>query len=170
MIWRKLQLIRAVLHCAASCCVGLCCPLLRCGPSYPWHPNPDRTALDHKLKLPARMVRPKLACSRNVWGVRPARTKDPIQFRSGTNRSGVESEPKRIAARRRQGPCSTPPQTMQNQRFARDILNASCRRSLSLPARPSLETSSTNPAERAFRFRHPQQIIMLVIRLGDLGT
>ena len=60
-IWRELQLIRAVLHCAASCCAELCCSQLRCGSSYPWHPNPVRPDLDLKLKLPMRMVRPKLA-------------------------------------------------------------------------------------------------------------
>ena len=159
-----------MLHCAASCCVELCCSRLRCGSSYPWHPNPVRTDLGLKLKLPTRMVRPKLAAVETCGAFNQLELK--IRFSSEVGRTDQGANPNRNETHRDddKAPARHLLKQCKNQRFARDILNTSCRRSLSLQARTSLETSSTDPAKRAFRPRHPQHILMLVIRLGDLDT
>ena len=144
-IWRELQLIRAVLHCAASCCAELCCSLLRCGSSYPWHPNPVRTDMDLKLKLPMRMVRPKLAAVETCGAVNQLELK--IRFSSEVGRTDRGSNPNRNESQRD-----------DDKAPARHLLKQ-CKTSV------SRETSSTHLAEGAFRCRrgprsrHPQQIL-----------
>ena len=143
-------MIRAVLQCAASCCVVLCCSLLRCGSRYPWHLKPVRTDLGLKLVLPTRMVRPRLAA---------------VEMRGAFNQLELKIRFKSEMGRTDRGRIRT--ETNRNKTTTRP---PSCRGSLSLQARPSLRTSSTNPVERALRSRHPQHILMMVTLLGDLDT
>ena len=127
----------AVLNCAVLC--------RRCGSNHPWHPNPVRTDLDLKLKLPTRIVRPKLAAVETCGAFNQLELK--IRFSSEVGRTDRGANPNRNEAHRH-----------DDKAPARHLLKQ-CKTSV------SRETSSTHPAEGAFRCRrgprsrHPQQIL-----------
>ena len=87
------MLRRAVLTWNVSCCVDMCCALLRCGSSRPWHPTPGRTDLDLELELPEPVARPELAANEKRGALDQLELKIRISSEAGRSKRG-QSEPK----------------------------------------------------------------------------